>query len=271
MKCAKASVRQPLTYIFDLDGVIYRGAERQPYVAETLAELRKRGDTVYFYTNNSSLSRQSYATRLQGFEIEASVDEIMTSSYATALYLTETEAIGKTVYQIGQEGVESELSAIGMKVIKDHDEPDAHIDYVVVGIDVLFTYEKLARAQSAILSGATFIATNEDMTYPTESGTVRPGNGAIVASVRAATSIEPVVLGKPHGYALQKILEHTDTPLDRAVMVGDNLATDIAAGNRIGMHTALVLTGLTSRKQAEAAQGEMKPGEIIETLRELLK
>jgi ribonucleotide monophosphatase NagD (HAD superfamily) len=99
---------------------------------------------------------------------------------------------------------------------------------------------------------------------------VVPGNGSLVAAVRAATSVEPLVIGKPECYALDKILEMTKTPRECACMVGDNLATDIAVGNRAGIHTALVLGGITTREQAEAATGDMKPERIINTLGELL-
>lgn len=270
MQCSKAPFQDPLTYVFDLDGVIYRGAEQQPHAADVVRELGIRGHIVRYYTNNSSLSREAYSARLDSFGISAPIDDIMTSSYAAALYFLETNAIGKTVYQIGQDGVTHELEAVGMRVIKDLDDPNAHIDYVVVGIDRAFTYDKLARAQRAILAGAEFIATNEDMTFPTEGGTICPGNGCLVAAVRAATSVEPFVVGKPHGYALLKILELTKTPRERAIIVGDNLATDIVAGNRAGIHTVLVLTGLTSSEQAEKATGDMKPECVIKTLEELI-
>lgn len=270
MQFAKAPFQEPLTYVFDLDGVIYRGAELQPHAAETVLALRSRGNIVRFYTNNSSLSRQAYSKRLGNFGIPAPIEEIMTSSYAAALYFVENHATGKTVYQIGETGVTQELEAVGMRMIKDLDEPDAHIDYVVVGIDKEFNYRKLARAQSAILAGAKFIATNEDMTFPAEGGAVMPGNGCLVAAVRAATSVEPFVVGKPHDYALLKILELTDTQRERAVIVGDSLATDIAVGNRAGIHTVLVLTGLTSGEEAAKATGDLKPERVIETLAELL-
>lgn len=270
MEFANASCQDRLTYVFDLDGVVYRGDEPQPQAAETILTLRSHRHVVRFYTNNSALSREAYATKLGRFGIPTSVDDIMTSSYAAALYFVENHATGRTVYQIGQDGVTHELEAVGMKVITDGHEPDARIDYVVVGIDNEFSYRKLARAQSAILAGAKFIATNEDMTFPAEGGRILPGNGCLVAAVRAATSVEPFVVGKPHDYALLKILELTNTPRDRAIIVGDNLATDIAVGNRAGIHTVLVLTGLTSRQQAEKATGDMKPERIIDTLAELI-
>lgn len=270
MNCSKAPCQNRLTYVFDLDGVIYRGEKTQPQAKETILALRSQGHIVRFYTNNSGLSREAYSCKLEKHGIPTPIDEIMTSSYATAIYFTENNAIGKTVYKIGEDGVTRELEAVGMKVISDGDDPDAKFDYVVVGIDRQFTYAKLARAQSAILAGAKFIATNEDMTYPVENGSVVPGNGSLVAAVRAATSVEPIVIGKPQSYALDKILELTQTPRDRAYMIGDNLATDIAVGNRAGIHSVLVLGGLTSREQAEAATGDMKPERIINTLGELL-
>ena len=270
MECAKASCQDRLTYVFDLDGVVYRGDEPQPHATQTILALRDQGHIVRFYTNNSARSREWYCARLGRLGIPTPIDEIMTSSYATALYFVENHETGRTVYQIGQEGVTHELEAVGMKVIRNGDEPDARIDYVVVGMDNEFSYRKLARAQSAILAGAQFIATNEDMTFPMEDGKVLPGNGCLVAAVRAATSVEPFVVGKPHDYALLKILELTNTPRERAIIVGDNLATDIAVGNRAGIHTVLVLTGLTSRPQAETAVGDMKPERIIDTLAELI-
>lgn len=259
-----------LTYIFDLDGVVYRGDEPQPHAKETISTLRTRGHIVRFLTNNSSLTRAAYADKLGRLGIPASTDEIMTSSYAAALYFVESRAIGRTVYLIGQDGLVQELEAVGMRIVRNSDDPDADIDYVVVGIDRGFTYDKLARAQSAILAGAKFIATNEDLTFPAEGGRILPGNGSLVAAVRAATSAEPFVVGKPHDYALRKILELTGAPRERAVIVGDNLETDIVVGNRAGIHTVLVLTGLTTREQAEAATGDMKPELVVETLAELI-
>ena len=152
MEFAKASCKDSLTYVFDLDGVIYRGNEPQPQAAETIRALRAGRQIVRFYTNNSALTREAYADKLTGIGIPASIDDIMTSSYATALYFVENNEIGRNVYEIGHDGIRHELEAVGMKVITDEDEPDAQIDYVVVGIDSEFSYRKLARAQSAIMA-----------------------------------------------------------------------------------------------------------------------
>ncbi|MCE5314727.1 MAG: HAD-IIA family hydrolase [Armatimonadota bacterium] len=261
---------EKLTYVFDLDGVIYRGLEPQPHAKEVLATLRSRGHAVRFYTNNAAKSRQSYVSKLEKMGIPTPIDEIMTSSYATALYFIEQNAVGKTVYRVGEKGMAEELEAAGMHVIYDQDEPGAKIDFVTVGLDRDFNYRKLARAQKAILDGAKFIATNEDATFPMEAGALLPGGGCMVAAVRTATSVEPFVVGKPEIYAYNKILELTKCTPDRSIMVGDRLDTDIMVGNRAGAQTVLVLTGVTSRDEAESAMGKLSPDRIIETLEELL-
>ena len=267
----KQSTNAPrLTYVFDLDGVIYRGRESQPHAKEVVLALRSQGHAVRFYTNNAAKSRDTYLSKLESMGIPTPIDHIMTSSYAAALYFIEQNAIGKTVYRVGEQGMAKELEAVGMKVIYDLDEPDAHIDYVVAGLDRDFHYRKLARAQRAILAGARFIATNEDPTFPIEGGALLPGGGCMVAALRTATNTEPFVIGKPSTYAYNKILELTGSTPERSVMIGDRLDTDIAVGNRAGARTVLVLTGVTSREEAESAVGDLKPDRIIATLEELL-
>lgn len=269
MVIKKAPSQERQTYVFDLDGVVYRGDEPQPHAQEVILALRSRGHNVRFYTNNSAQSRQSYSMKLASMGIPTPPDDIMTSSYAAALYFVEHCAEGKTVYRIGEQGITEELEAVGMNVIGNGDCPEYHIDYVVVGIDHDFHYSKLARAQQAVLDGAKFIATNEDPTFPIEGGRLLPGGGCMVAALRTATAVEPFVVGKPQTYAFDKILEFTNTPPERAIMIGDRLDTDIVVGNRAGAHAVLVLTGVTTREQAEKASGEEKPERIIETLAEL--
>jgi len=258
------------TYVFDLDGVIYRGMEPQPHAKELILALRSQGHAVRFYTNNAAKSRQSYVSKLGIMDIPTPIEHIMTSSYATALYFVEINAVGKTVYRVGEKGMAEEFEAVGMKVIYDQEEPETHIDFVAAGLDREFHYRKLARAQKAILSGAQFIATNEDATFPMEAGSLLPGGGCMVSAIRTATSTEPFVIGKPETYAYNKILELTDCRPENSIMIGDRLDTDILVGNRAGAHTVLVLTGVTSREQAEQAKGDLKPERIIEDLGELL-
>ena len=257
MSFTKAPRDTRLTYVFDLDGVIYRGTEPQPHAQEVVQSLRESGHFVRFFTNNAAMSRDDYVTKLTAMGIPVSLDEIMTSSYATGLYFAERGAIGKTVYRIGEDGMARELTAAGMHVICADEEPDAKIDFVVVGLDRDFNYRKLARAMRAIRDGAEFIATNRDATFPVESGDLLPGGGSLVAALVTAVGREPVLIGKPETYAMQKVLDQTGARPDQTIVVGDRLDTDIEAGNRIGAWTVLVLTGVTSREQAEAAAGTL--------------
>ncbi len=258
-------------YVFDLDGVIYRGWELQETAKETLAELERRGAAIFAYTNNAMRTRRSYVDKLNKLGItQFHVDRVMTSAYATALYLKEKGAVGKSVYMIAGDGLYEELTAVGMKVYRGTEGEEVPVDYVIVGADKDFNYGKLARAQHGILGGAEFIATNTDPTYPLENGTLNPGGGSLVAAVKTASGTEPYVIGKPYTYAFEKILSIAGAAPDEAMMVGDRLDTDIAVANRAGAYSGLVLTGVTTLEEAEKATGELVPTKILRRLSDLL-
>lgn len=257
-------IRRPGLFIFDLDGVIYRGDTVLPFAADTLATLRAAGDTVFFLTNNSTRTRDSYARKLQGMGIAATADEVMTSAHATALYFQEHGLTGATAYVIGEVGIIDELTRVGAQVVEG--DPDTRVDCVVVGLDRDFTYHKLQQAQQAIQAGARFIATNTDRTFPVEGGRIIPGGGSLVAAVEAATGVAPLVIGKPEQFSLRKILEITGKTPENAVVIGDRLDTDVLAGRRMGMRTVLVLTGVTTERDIIEAPVEMRPNHVIADL-----
>lgn len=256
-----------MLFVFDLDGVIYRGSAVMPFAAETVSALRSSGHTVFFLTNNSARTRTSYAEKLHGMGIECDVEAVMTSSYATALYLREKGVSGARVLCIGEEGVRVEMEWSGQQPVEPSE--DCRADYVVVGIDRQITYLKIKAAQQAILHGAGFIATNRDATYPLENDRVEPGAGAIVAAIEVCSGSTPHLVGKPETYSLDKILELTGTEAKDALMVGDRLDTDILVGKRAGVRTALVLTGLTKRDQVRSLSPERMPDLVLEDLSEL--
>lgn len=259
---------QPRLFIFDLDGVIYRGDSVLPFATDAVAALRRSGATVVFFTNNSTRTRESYSRKLGAMGIPAGPDEIMTSAYATALYFLENRLAGTTAYVIGEEGVVSELSRAGVRVVQG-EQQNGHIDSVVVGLDREFSYRKLLAAQQAILAGARFIATNGDLTFPVEEGKVIPGGGSLVAAVQAATAATPLVIGKPENYAIDKILQITGASPEYTYMVGDRMDTDILAGRRMGLHTVLVLTGVSQAEDVESAPAEMRPEIVLPDLSRL--
>lgn len=258
-------------YIFDLDGVLYRGAEAVDGAVETIARLRARtpAASLFFLTNNSTQTRDDYVRKLTLLGMPCREEEIVTSSSATARYLVNIGAQGRTVLPVGGPGITDEMRRVDMQIVP----PDAPVgvcaDYVVVGLDRNFNFTTLWRAQQAILRGAVFIATNRDGQYPIEDGQTQPGAGTMVAALQACTDTVPVVIGKPETLGLQTILDTAGLAPDEAVLIGDRVDTDVLCGNRLGVPTVLVLTGLTSETQARQAPPEMTPGRIIRSLREL--
>jgi HAD superfamily hydrolase (TIGR01457 family) len=246
----------------DLDGVVYLRRTALPGASAFIEELEASGKSYAFLTNNSSRTRDEYVEILLGLGIRSSEGQVVTSAYATSLYLLDV-APGARVHVVGEEGLRSELSAAGFTLV-----PDWPADYVVVGIDLHFTYDKLRTASRIIRSGARFISTNRDATYPTEKGP-HPGAGSIVSAVRTASGRRPIEIGKPCGRIFEVATKILGVEPRRTVMVGDRLETDIEGGARAGMTTVLVLSGVTSREEAEASR--IRPDLVVQSLGDLLE
>lgn len=255
------SIKNYRGYLLDLDGTIYRGTEAVPGAEAFLAHLREEQIPYLFLTNNSSATPQQVAKRLQQMGIEATADEVYTSSMATAQYLSE-QAEEARVYAIGEEGLRTELLSRGFNLTEEAPK------YVVVGIDKEFSYEKLAIAARAVRNGAALIATNGDAALPSNHGLI-PGNGSLVAAVEVASGAKATFIGKPEPiivrYALGKLGTHTGDTL----IVGDNLHTDIEAGANSGLDSLLVLTGYSTREDAQ--RHAVHPTHVAEDLAEWLR
>ncbi len=257
-------------FIFDLDGVIWRGASPIDGAAESVERLKYMGKRCFYATNNSARSPDWFAERLQGMGIAASPEEVVTSATATASYVGR-EFPGARTFVVGEEGVQGLLRSAGARVftletVSESDE----IEVVVAGIDRGFNYEKLRLAQQFIGRGACFIATNRDATFPVEGGVV-PGAGSIVAAIATASGVAPLSMGKPEPAMLLEILTGHNLAKAEAAMVGDRLDTDIACGARAGIGTILVETGVTTPEAAHMATGEEAPDLIFPDLRALVR
>lgn len=259
----------PLIYVFDLDGVLWRGESVVPGAPEAIARLRAAGKRLFFLTNNSSQPRRVYVEKLTRLGMPADESEIATSASITAAYLAH-EGKHKTVFVVGGPGIHTELGAVGIATVgvDDPEERDLDCTCVVVGLDRNFRYETLHRAQQCLVRGADFIATNRDGQYPVEGGVI-PGGGSMVAAIAAAAEREPLTMGKPEPLGLKLLVEQAGVAPQDAVMVGDRLDTDILCGNRCGVPTTLVLTGVGTREQVAGAPAELVPTRIVETLAEL--
>ena len=245
----------------DMDGVLYRGESPLPGAIDTLKALRQQGVQVAFITNNASLHREELAAKVSRMGFACAPEEVWGSAYTTALYITK-HAPEARVLTVGTPSMIRELQDAGLTVVSTHEDAT----HVVVGLDMGLTYEKLRQAHYAIQHGALFIATNLDAAYPDTLTTTTPGGGAIVAVLRTSTEVEPLLIGKPQTTGLALVAEAWGVGPADMVGVGDRLDTDIAAAKAFGCLAVLVLTGIATRAEAEAATGLKRPDVILPDL-----
>jgi NagD protein len=229
----------PANYVIDMDGVIYHGAKLVTGALEFLDKLRRGGHKFLFLTNNSQWTPRDLRHRLDRLGIEVEESAFHTSALATAEFLR-IQKSGGTAYVIGGAGLTNALYDIGY-TLTEHNP-----DYVVVGDTRSYDYEKIERAMRLILNGARFIATNLDLTGPAEQG-LQPACGALVAPIELATGRKPYFVGKPNPLMMRTALRKLGAHSSESFMVGDRMDTDIIAGTEAGMHTVLVLSGVSTR------------------------
>jgi 4-nitrophenyl phosphatase len=238
--------------LIDLDGVVYMGRDPIPGAGAFLAEARRRGLRFLLVTNNSTTTPELVAERLRGMRIDAEPDEILTSAQAAVAYVKLHARPGSRVRIVGEAGLRQAAEEEGFVVLEDGEAP---AEWVIAGLDRAFTYARLASATRDIMHGAHFVATNADALLPVEGGRVVPGAGTMVAAIQTATGVVPVVLGKPEPGLFEHGLRRLGAlSPGEAAMIGDRLDTDVAGGRRAGLHTILVLTGVTTAAEAGAAQ-----------------
>lgn len=221
----------------DLDGVVWLAHEALPGAADAIARLRASGRRVLFVTNNSMSTMADQTDALASVGIDGSGDVVSSAQAAASLV-----GPADRVLVCGGAGVVEAVSERGATVV-DHGPTDA----VIVGLHRHFDYDGLTRASTAIRDGATFIATNDDATYPTPAGPV-PGGGALVAAVATAAGCEPTVAGKPHQAMADLVAERCGASFAAAnsIVIGDRWSTDGAFAGRVGCRFALVRTGVTA-------------------------
>ena len=248
----------------DLDGVIYEGSLPIEGAPQTINEIQSRGVKVGYVTNNSSRMVTTITNQLLGLGIRAEPDDII-SSGQTAVELLQTKIPkGSRVLVVGGEGLRAWVIAGGFRLsTSSEDKPVA----VIQGFSPDVSWRDLAEASYSIQNGALWIATNNDWTLPQERG-LAPGNGTLVSAVHTAVGQFPIVAGKPEPAIFKTALKVFRSR--EALFVGDRLDTDILGSNRAGVASALVLTGVSTRKDVLAANKEERPEYILANLAELL-
>jgi HAD superfamily hydrolase (TIGR01457 family) len=244
-------------FLFDLDGVLYRGAEPIEGAVEAVRAVRAAERAVVFMTNNATRTTDEVAAFLRELGFEASPGEIVTSATATAAMLSERAGAGAFV--IGERGLREALTSAGIELLDGDPE---HADLVVVGLDRQLTYAKLKRAVLLVQRGAELVASNPDRTFPQTDG-LWPGAGSLLAAVEAATDATPTIVGKPHPPLFESARERAAAR--KPFVVGDRLDTDIAGASRLGWDSLLVLTGVST--QDDLAAASEKPTYVASDLR----
>jgi 4-nitrophenyl phosphatase len=256
--------------ICDMDGVLWRGNQAMPGLVDFFAFLRRAGIQIIAATNNASKRSTDYVERLAGFGVTITRDEILCTAEAAAEHLAGLSP-GARAFVIGEPALESALAERGLVIIPDEAVPlgiriDKLADYVVVGWNRGLTWEKLTRATLLIRGGACFVGTNADRTWPSEYGLL-PGNGATLAFLQAATDVEPMIVGKPGQIVFEQAMARLGLEAAQVAMLGDRLETDIEGGQRAGLTTIFVCSGVQSRDEAE--RYPTRPDLIFEDISEL--
>ena len=252
--CDTPLVRSYDVVMFDLDGVIYRGPDPVPGARDQLARLRADGVAVAFVTNNASRSPEAVAERLRAMGVEAAREDVVTSAQAVARVMAGQLRRGARVLVVGGGGLVDALQEHGLTIVRSMEEgPEA----VVQGFGPTVDWRALAEVAHAVNSGLPWFASNTDRTIPTARG-VAPGNGMLVAAVRAAVDVDPVVAGKPEPALFDETVLRVGG--SHPLVVGDRLDTDIEGANRVGADSLLVLTGVSRLRELAAASPRERPG-----------
>ncbi|URE21480.1 phosphatase [Musa troglodytarum] len=275
-QAAQSLVDSVDAFLFDCDGVIWKGDKLIEGVPHALQALRSSGKKLVFVTNNSTKSRKQYARKFTSLGLDVSEEEIFSSSFAAAMFLKlRNFPREKKVYVIGEEGILEELKQAGFSCLGGPEdgkkkvelktnfwfEHDKSVGAVVVGLDQYINYYKLQYATLCIREnpGCLFIATNRDAVGHMTDLQEWPGAGCMVAAVCGSTQKEPIVVGKPSTFLMDFLLERFQIDTTRMCMVGDRLDTDILFGKNAGCKTLLVLSGVTTMSDLQDPSNEIHP------------
>lgn len=240
--------------ILDMDGVLWRGELPMPALADFFHTLHQQNIPFILATNNASKTVEDYVAKLARFGVSVPAKAILTSATATASYLQTVYPAGTALYVIGENSLRQALQTHGFILTNDQTSSDGWQlveplpTAVVAGLTRAVTYHDLGMASLYIQRGATFYGTNGDHSYPMELG-VLPGAGAILAAIEATTGVAPIVIGKPGQIMFNEALRRLGAKPEQTAMVGDRLETDILGGQNAGIHTILLLSGISQPHQ----------------------
>ncbi|WP_309070698.1 HAD-IIA family hydrolase [Arthrobacter sp.] len=252
-------------WLTDMDGVLVHENQAIPGAAELIDRWVATSRRFLVLTNNSIYTPRDLAARLKASGLEVPEENLWTSALATAQFLRDqlrSSPNAGRAYVIGEAGLTTALHEAGFVLT------DQNPDYVVLGETRTYSFEAITKAIRLIIDGARFIATNPDTTGPSKEGPL-PATGAIAALITAATNREPYIVGKPNPMMFRSAMNQIDAHSETTAMVGDRMDTDIIAGMEAGLHTVLVLTGITQRADIDAYP--FRPAQIVDSVQDLIE
>ena len=247
-------------WLTDMDGVLVHESAALPGAAALLQQWTDAGTPFLVLTNNSIFTPRDLSARLRASGLNVPEERIWTSALATADFL-HSQAPGGTAFVIGEVGITTALHEAGFIMT------ETNPDYVVVGETRNYSFEAITKAIRLLLGGARFIVTNPDATGPSADGPL-PATGAIAALITKATGMEPYVVGKPNPMMFRSAMNKIGAHSENTAMIGDRMDTDIIAGIEAGLHTILVMTGISDK--AEVGRYPFRPDEILAGVHELV-
>ena len=227
------------SFIFDLDGTIYRGEHLIPQADEVINYLKSIGKKIVFVSNKTTGTAKDYYLLLKNWGLNIEEDEIINSTLVVANYLL-LNFTGETFFAIGEDSFVSEIKKYGLKYSID---PKV-IKVLLVTLDRTLDYQKLEIAAHALENGAKFFAANIDDTCPVDSGEVLDAGSTISALEKRTHRKLEMHFGKPSEFMFNEIINRLKPDPEKTILIGDRLETDIAMGNKFGIDTALVETGV---------------------------
>lgn len=226
-------------FIVDMDGTFYLGDQLLPGAEEFAQAVKNSGKRFFFFTNNSSHDEDECLEKLRRIGFNADKGSVIISSHVTIDFLKRNRP-GKKVYLLGNSNLTKDFTEAGIPL--SDDDPDI----VVLGFDTELTYEKINKAARFLASGAEYIATHPDVNCPLKEGFM-PDVGSFISMFETSTGRRPdLIMGKPYAFTVDYVTHRIGCERNEIAFVGDRLETDIAIGQKNGLKTALVFSGVTS-------------------------
>lgn len=255
------SDRKITSWLTDMDGVLIREDKAIPGAAELIKQWQETGTPFLVLTNNSTYTPRDLSARLQHMGLKIPEERIWTSALATATFLADQKP-NATAYVVGEAGLTTAIHEAGLIMT------ETNPDYVVLGETRSYSFEAIAKAVRLINNGARFIATNPDATSPTLDGPL-PATGAVAALISKATNRSPYIVGKPNPMMFRSALNKLGVHSDDTGMIGDRMDTDVISGMEAGLHTVLVLSGISDAQEIE--RYPFRPKEVIDSVADLVE